>query len=223
MSRLLTRPREASSGEDERWALIDRFAPGRSFTDVGCMWGVHGAYAFHAHARGAVAVVGFDRAPATPEFLARNAELGDPVRFVRGDVNAAGVEALLGRADVVFCSGVLYHMPNPVHTLGQLHRVCKQVLILTSAIIPERAEPQAAIFFPYLDAEARRRLAFRGKGLRRGLDTEFAPEKEYGNWFWGLTPSCIRAMLRTAGFEVLEAYEREGRFTAVCGPAEAKG
>jgi hypothetical protein len=49
-------------------------------------------------------------------------------------------------------------MPNPLLTLGQLRRLCRETLILTTATIPERSDPQTAIFFPYLDAATRAKL-----------------------------------------------------------------
>ena len=35
-----------------------------------------------------------------------------------------------------------------------------------------------------------------------GISNEFQPAEGYGNWFWGLTPSCLESLLKTAGFRV---------------------
>ena len=48
--------------------LIRRHAPGKSFADIGCMWGVNGEYAFAAEEAGATRVVGVDVFGPTPEF-----------------------------------------------------------------------------------------------------------------------------------------------------------
>jgi SAM-dependent methyltransferase len=198
--------------------LIARHVPGRSFVDVGTMWKVHGGYAFHALESGATSVAGVDLMPASEEFLARNAAHGGAVRFLQADVNDASVPRVIGQVDVVFCSGVLYHVPDPVWTLQQLKRMCRSTLILGSSTIPEQNRPQVAVFLPFLDAASRRALSYRGPGVKIGLDTPYDPTGSYANFFWGFSPSCIDAMLRTAGFDVLETHPYRYAVTFVCRP-----
>jgi SAM-dependent methyltransferase len=135
--------------EDGWRELIAAHAPGRSFVDVGCLWNVHGAYAFHALDHGATRAVGVDVNPATPELLAENRRRGDPLEFRQGDLNDPALVCALAPIDVVFCSGVLYHVPDPIWTLKQLRRLTGETLILTTAIIEELDLPQAAVLFPY--------------------------------------------------------------------------
>jgi hypothetical protein len=205
-----------------RWfELIDRYAPGHTFVDVGCMWRVNGEYAFHALARGATCVVGVDVEPATPAFETRNASVGSRVQFVQGDVNDPALAERLGRFDVVFCSGVLYHVPNPAQTIGRLRALCDGTLILATAVIPELESPHGAVFFPRLDAEARRRLSFYSSHTKVGVDTDFAPAEGYANWFWGMSPSCVRAMLVVAGFEIVDFIRHRYVVTTVARPRAA--
>jgi hypothetical protein len=218
LRRIQQRKKPSRRPEDDWKDLIAEFAPGRSFIDVGCMWGVHGEYAFHALAHGATSAIGLDRAPATPEFLARNQASNNRIRFVQANIDDPALETLLGYIDVVFCAGVLYHVPNPLLTLGQLRAICAQTLILATPTIPERSEPHVAIFLPHLKDPARTRLTFDTKGLKRGLDVPFEPAREYGNWFWAFTPSCVRAMLATAGFEVRQFQTYRHGVIAVCAP-----
>jgi len=200
--------------------LIDRHAPGRSFFDVGCMWKIHGGYAFHAADAGATRVVGVDVMAATPEFLARNAARTPPIEFHPGDVNDPTLPDRIGTAEVVFCGGVLYHMPNPVQTLERLRALCTGTLILSSMTIPERDVPQSAIYVPFLPPAERERLAVTVAGPRKiGLDTEFDAKVDYSNWFWLLTPSAIAAMLRTAGFTVAEQHVFRHAACFVCAAA----
>lgn len=214
------RPRGVLRGrpEDGWRELIARFAPGRSFVDVGCLWRVHGAYAFHAADAGATAVVGVDVNPATPEFLAENARRETPIEFRQGDLNDPGFIESLAPIDVVFCSGVLYHVPDPIWTLKQLRRLTGETLILTTAIIEERNEPQSAVLYPYLESEARQRITVRNEHRKVGVDTEFLPEKGYGNWFWGMTPSCVLAMLRLAGLRATDVRRHRFVLTVVARP-----
>jgi len=206
--------------EDLWRELIARLVPGRTFVDVGCMWKVNGDYAFLAAASGAASVTGVDIAPATPEFVARNAQLGEPVRFVRGDLNDPSIDAWAGTFDVVFCSGVLYHVPNPVFSLHQLRRLCRGVLILTSATMPERDVPNAAVLLPGLDEDERARLVYWTRYRKPGLDSSFEPARGYANWVWLPTPSCVRAMVELAGFTVSDFYPSRRVTTVVARPSE---
>ena len=78
--------------------------------------------------------------------------------------------------------------------------------------------PQTAIFLPGLDEASRRRLTYPGKSLKRGLDTEFLPEKGYGNWFWAFSPSSLRAMVEVAGLRVLDMHQWGRLACFVCTP-----
>lgn len=200
--------------------LIARHAPGRTFADVGCMWRVNGDYAFLAAARGATAVTGIDVNPATPEFTARNAALGNPVRFVQADLNDPAIDAV-GGFDVVFCSGVLYHVPNPVFSLTQLRRICRETLILTTASMPDGDLPNAAALLVGLDAAERARLTYPTRHEKCGLDSGFDPTRGYANWVWLPTPSCVHSMLVLAGFVVDELHPAKYVTTAVARPHEA--
>ena len=201
---------------EEVWLrLIERLAPSRTFVDVGCMWKVDGAYAFHALAHGATEVTGVDINPATPEFEARNRAEGGRVRFVQADLNDPELPARVGSFDVVFCSGVLYHVPSMLQSLDQLRRLCRGTLILATASITERETPNAAVFLPYMDPVARDALNFVGPYRKRGLDSDIVPERGYANWLWLPTASCLRAMTRFAGFEVDECIEHRRSTTIV--------
>src|SRR4051812_37934432 len=128
--RLLKRPRlnllwrrwEAARGRQpgEYQRLFDhirRVAPGRTFADIGCMWGVNGAHAFAAEDAGATAVKAVDVFGPTPEFAAAHAARRSRVEFILGDCTDPQTLARIGVVDVVFCAGVLYHHPSPFDVL----------------------------------------------------------------------------------------------------------
>lgn len=198
---------------------VARFASGRSFADIGCMWGVNGEYAFAAERAGAVRVVGVDVFGPTPEFEVRRAREASRVEFVLGDIVNEGTLERVGEVDVVLCAGVLYHHPSPFDLLVALRRICRETLILRTATIPEiRGLPHAAVFYPMLDARARRtwNLSSLGLGRQVGISEAFEPTEGYGNWFWGLSPSCVVALLAAAGFRVRERAEEAFAQTFVC-------
>jgi hypothetical protein len=194
-------------------------APGRRFVDVGCMWGVHGEYAFIAEEAGATVVKGVDIFGPTPEFEARKASRHSSVEFVLGDCTDPGVIARVGVMDVVLCAGVLYHHPSPFAILAALRQMCGEVLILRTSTIPEvRGLPQAAVYYPGLPPRARRvwHLNRLGVGHQTGITDAYDAAAGYGNWFWGLTPSCVGAMLETAGFQVRERAIEPFATTFIC-------
>jgi hypothetical protein len=195
------------------------YAAGRSFVDVGCIWGVNGEYAFLAEDAGATLVKAVDVFGPTPEFEAKRRERNSSVHFILGDVTQSSTIEAVGEMDVVLCAGVLYHHPSPFDVLVALRRMCRDRLILRTSTIPEiPGLPNAAVYFPMLPEKARPLWDLRALGLQRqvGIADGFEPDQGYGNWFWGLTPSCLRSLLETAGFHVeLEAVEAFAR-TMIC-------
>jgi len=207
--------------------LIRTHAPGRSFADIGCMWGVNGDYAFMAEEAGATRTVGVDVFGPTPEFEDKRAARGSNVEFILGDATRADTLARIGRVDVVFCAGVLYHHPSPFDLLVALRRICGRTLILRTSTIPEiDGLPNAAVYFPMLDARGRALWSLRNLGVshQAAISEPFKASDGYGNWFWGLTPSCLESLLATAGFRVecraTEAFAQTVVCTAVAAPLD---
>jgi len=148
-------------------------------------------------------------------------------RPLRVPVQAFASTAEIGAVDVVFCAGVLYHHPSPFDLLVALRRICRETLILRTSTIPEvRGLPNAAVYFPMMDARARELWSLKSLGVlhQAGISNEFQASDGYGNWFWGLTPSCLESLLKTAGFRVdhraTEAFAQTVICTAVDAPLD---
>ena len=179
-----------------REALVARFAPGRTFLDVGAMWSVHGAIAFAARDAGATRVTALDVMEPTPEFLARQ----DDVRYVRGDLHDPATVAEAGRHDVVWCSGVIYHAPHPLLTLERLHQLTGDTLLLATEVI--RGRGRRCVFAPQ-------------PGSHPALTEPFDPARGYGAWWWGLSRSAVLAMLQATGFTIEEQHATRHHLTVV--------
>jgi hypothetical protein len=206
---------------DRLHELIRSTAHGKTFADIGCMWGVNGSHAFAAEEVGATRIYGVDVFGPTPEFQTAHAERGSRVEFILGDCTSQATLDRIGVVDVVFCAGVLYHHPSPFDVLVALRRLCGETLILRTSTIPEvPGLPNAAVYFPMLPARARRLWDLRSLGLmyQAGITGAFRPEDGYGNWFWGLSPSCLTSLLQSAGFEVLHREDEPFAQTVVCRP-----
>ena len=59
------------------------------------------------------------------------------MRFVQGDLHEPATVAAIGRHDVVWCSGVLYHAPHPLLTLERLRELTGQTLLLATETVAE--------------------------------------------------------------------------------------
>lgn len=185
--------------------LFLSYARGRSFADVGAMWSVHGRYAFEAEAGGAAQVTAVDAMAETPEFLAEHRRRGSQVRFVRGDLTDPDLAQRVGEHDVVWSSGVAYHLPNPLVGIEHLGAMTRDVLLLQSATIPEvPGLSQACVFIPGLDRPEARAYGRVYPGSI-ALETPFDPSAGYANWWWAITSSALEAMVACQpDFEVVE-------------------
>lgn len=194
---------------ERRGEIIARLAPGKSFIDVGGMWSVHGRTAFLAEEAGAERVTVVDVMLATPEFEAERMRRGSAVAYATGDLHDAKAIGELGEFDVVWCTGVLYHTPNPLVQVENLGRLARSTLVLGTRVIPEvPGVEQACVFYPLQSAQAQAEWA-RGMGdevLRPGATAPFRRDLTYENWWWGMSPSAVRAMLDLAGFSVVEEH-----------------
>jgi hypothetical protein len=185
--------------------LVRRYAPGRSFADIGCMWQADGAVAFLADECGATAVTALDEADATPAFLDRQAR-GSAVKFVKGDLHDPDSMSEVGTHEVVWCTGVLYHTPNPCLAVERLRHITGKYLILGTKTIPELPGfPATVVYFPALSPKQRHAYAplFGSETLR------YKPNwRPFSNWWWGLTPSAVRGLVEApTGWTIKEVVE----------------
>jgi SAM-dependent methyltransferase len=202
---------------------IRNYTAGKSFVDIGCMWGVNGEYAFVAEEAGASSVKGVDIFGPTPEFEQERLARNSSVEFILGDASHPETLERIGECDVVFCAGVLYHHPSPFDLLVALRRICRETLILRTSTIPEIAGlSNAAVYWPMLNERDRAVWDLRSLGLSRqvGITDPFAPEEGYGNWFWGMTPSCLVSLLETSGFQVDWRFTEPFAQTVICKAVE---
>jgi hypothetical protein len=194
----------------QRHGFIEKHAPGRSFADIGGLYQLHGDIAFRAEAAGATEVTLFDSGDDEyGGFAQRCRETGSKIRFVQGDLEEGLTVTRVGPHDIVWCTGVIYHTPNPVLQLMHLREMTRQLLYLGTHTIPEiPGFRQACIYYPNLP-ERERRVHARphwkaDQLLAVGPPFDDEPMHGQGNFWWGMTPSAVRAMLATARFEVVE-------------------
>ena len=173
-----------SDGEPTQWerfGLPERMR-GKRFLDVGC-W--EGQNCVEAVKRGAEQVVGVDLC--TSDELRRNVEEFG-FEFLQMDVlSEKWLE--LDSFDVVLCSGVLYHVENPLSLLFRLRRVTDELLVLETATYKVETERPVLVLSP---VDQRRNAS---------------------NW-WFPNKLGVFEMLKACGFDDVSVQEEKERTTS---------
>jgi hypothetical protein len=205
---------------DLRDEYIRRVVRGKSFADVGGLWGTVNEKASVAHAHGAGTLTMIDITPPEHElwrlFEERRRALRLPdVQRISSDVLVLAETVSRPQFDVVHCSGILYHLPDPMRFLMALRKITREYLVLTSVVTAlhiknEHGELQipraAALFVPALQGQERAILKsywqrFVGGGAV-GLtqETPTWQPNDVAPWRWLPTVDTLRAMCAAAGF-----------------------
>jgi hypothetical protein len=208
---------------DPRDRYIHQVAAGRTFAEVGGLWGTLNERVSVAHAAGARELTMIDLSPAGSHWWVKFRE-----RCKTLDVPAAAeVSAEILRLtsqpepptfDVLHCSGVLYHMPDPLRFLSALRRLTREHLVLTSSITADlisngagvlRVPAGGALFIPGLTADER--AVVRADWLplvgenAGGITCPCTWHvDDFGPWWWLPTISALKAMCEATGFSVLD-------------------
>jgi tRNA (mo5U34)-methyltransferase len=173
---------------------------GMSVLDIGCNAGF---YAIEMKRRGAERVVGVDHDPDYLEQARFAAEVsGVDIEFRK--LSAYDVAALGERFDIVLFLGVLYHLRHPLLALDLIHEhVARDLLVFQSL---QRGNPDLLPLerdYPITEVEL-----FDRPGFPRLHFIEQSYSRDPTNW-WLPNRACSEAMLRSAGFELLDHPEEE--------------
>jgi tRNA (mo5U34)-methyltransferase len=173
---------------------------GKTVLDIGCNAGF---YSIEMKRRGAERVVGIDfdeRYLAQARFAAKVSNVD--IDFQQ--MSVFDVAALGEMFDIVIFMGVLYHLRHPLLALDLLYEnVVKDTMIFQSMlrgseeVLPLNADYdfwENEIF----DEDASPKMHF--------IEHRFA--KDPTNW-WIPNRACVEAMLRSAGFEIIDHPEQE--------------
>jgi hypothetical protein len=191
------------SAAPPREELIARHVKGRSFVDIGCMWTINGALCFAAEDAGAARVTGVDVMGPSDEFTTEKRRRASKMRFVQGDVHDPATVAEIGRHDVVWCSGVLYHAPHPLLTLERLRELTGETLLLATETVAETPGRRGTI------------VIAPGTEEHPNAEPARGPNAGYGPWYWGIAPSALRTMLTLSGFQIVEEHRTPFHVTVV--------
>jgi tRNA (mo5U34)-methyltransferase len=173
---------------------------GKSVLDIGCNAGF---YAIEMKRRGAARVLGIDtdeRYLAQGRFAAKVCNADIEFR----NLSVYDVGGLGERFDLVLFMGVLYHLRHPLLALDLIYEhVARDLLILQS--MQRGSDEIDALQEDYTFWQAD---MFDRSGFPKLHFIEHKYSDDWTNW-WIPNRACVEAMLRSAGFEVVEHPEQE--------------
>ena len=224
----------------ESW--IKDNARGKSFVDIGGLWGTVNETVTHAAEGGARRLMMADIQPKDSKLWQDfrdhcKARSVIAVEESIVDLTQPATPAMLGKFDMVHCSGIIYHVPDPFGLVVNLRKVASKNLILTSMYIPDQISNSKgtldltggqAIFIPALSGTAKTIAAQHFDDLQIKVGGINIPEKyalvgtnftiDTGPWWWLFTPTFLRSILQLCRFEVIEegeSWERRS-YTFIC-------
>ena len=212
---------------DERIAAL---VPQRSFVDIGGLWGTRNEKVTVAMLSGAARATMVDQAaagsPLWGAFEAHAANRGvDNHSSVVADLNDPGLIQLIGRFEIVHCSGVIYHCPDPYLSMRQLARIATRHVLIGSMTVPEHIENAEgaldfsggqAIAVPALRGRARailaRHFSERGLVVHNITSAESFPwsvgtAPNYDPWWWLWSVGTLAGMAEAVGLRVVETLD----------------
>jgi len=173
---------------------------GRSVLDIGCNGGF---YALEMKRRGAERVLAIDSDETYLEQARFAASIKrEKIEFRRMSIYR--VAELKERFDIVLFMGVLYHLRHPLLALDLLHEhVTRDLLVFQSMLRGEKEAGRVNGDYPFNET-----AVFDDPGFPRLHFVECSYAHDPTNW-WIPNRTCAEAMLRSAGFSVLQHPEEE--------------
>ncbi|WP_135467346.1 TIGR04290 family methyltransferase [Crenalkalicoccus roseus] len=189
---------------EQKWRRFAHALPadlsGRSVLDIGCNAGFH---AMEMKRRGAARVLGID---SDERYLAQ-------ARFA-AEVNGLDIEfrplsvydvgSLGERFDIVLLMGVLYHLRHPLLALDLVHEHVARDLLVFQCM--QRGSPRCEALEEDYDFYETWPFELPGFPRLHFIERRYAGDPT--NW-WVPNRACSAAMLRSAGFEILDHPEEE--------------
>lgn len=209
---------------------IREVVKGKTFADIGGLWGTVNEKVSVAIKAGCRQATMVDISPLGSkmwvDFDEHCQDLGvSGYRRMQADVTDQNLRDTIGQYQVVHCSGVIYHVPDPFLMLRNLRAVTEEYLILTSMTVPPNIETvegnlelqggiaylvaalnetQRRIFAAHFENEHVTVGNINGRS-RPWLKEDGTPS--YAPWWWLWTSDFVKQMVEACGFEVVKVIE----------------
>jgi tRNA (mo5U34)-methyltransferase len=187
-----------------KWKRLKTAIPadltGKSVLDIGCNGGF---YALEMKRRGAARVLGID----SEEFYLKQARFAAEVEGLEisfANLSVYDVGALRERFDLVIFMGVLYHLRHPLLALDLIHEhVVDDLLLFQSMQRGSKDVGAVAPDYPFTET-----AHFDDATYPKLHFIEHSYSNDDSNW-WVPNRACAEAMLRDAGFVIVDHPEAE--------------
>lgn len=196
---------------------IKKLVPGKSFADVGGLL-------FETHETVTGAVLAGARNASMCDLMNFSCEWWDKfrkrcrscevsnVKEVSANVDDDQFVDLLGVHNVVHCGGVIYHCPNPIHTISQLCKITKEWLIIGTSVVTNEFDPLiipgSVIFVPALNKEQILKV-FKWLNHKQAILTDHKNTNNYAPFWWLPTPEAVEGWIEVNGFKVTETHKEK--------------
>lgn len=212
--------------EKHKW--IAELAEGRSFVDVGGLWGTVNETVSIASKAGARSTTMADIQAMGNEwwqkFDQRCSELGVSGYDCRNiDICDPSTLSDVEKFDFVHCSGIMYHVSDPIQFIQNLMGITNEYLLISSMTIPTVIEnkdgrldsPEGSAHLVHmLPDQARKVLAnyLVSKGMKEDIVSRKTPKELFhengsvrtGPWWWIYSPETMDAMCEMCGLEIIK-------------------
>jgi tRNA (mo5U34)-methyltransferase len=187
-----------------KWRELERVIPsnlaGWSALDIGCNAGFYGIELARRGAR----VLGLDVEPLylrQARWAARQCGLERSMRFRRGNVYQ--LLAARGSFDLVWFTGVFYHLRYPTLALDLVRRATRRLMVFQSMTMPGEAGLAVPADIPLDERDALLdarwpKMAFIEHRVANDPTNQWVPNA-----------ACVEGLLRSAGFQILEQPAHE--------------
>lgn len=198
-----------------KWSAIASHIPeelsGWSVLDIGCNAGF---YSFELARRGAhVTAIDYDdRYLAQARWAADALGLQDRITFRRQQVYDLARDA--SQYDLVWFMGVFYHLRYPLLGLDIVSRVTSRLLVFQTLTLPGEETGSVA---PDVPLDDREQMNAAGWPKMAFIERRLADDPT--NW-WAANHAGVEALLRSAGFAVVDRPAHEVYLCEPCAPVD---
>jgi len=208
---------------------IQDIVQNKTFADVGGLWNTINEKVTVASSAGAREVTMIDLMHDKSHWWDKFDEKCKTVNVVCDtkismDVDDLDLLERVGTFDVVHSAGVLYHCPNPIHTLNQFYSITNEYFILGTTRIPSNFDdirfpmdvPSGGILLSEVLSEKQKQICMEFYGLnksdifydgRKDEMTQYNKDmtnRQTNPWWYFFTDEYIEYILKICGFNILK-------------------
>ena len=213
--------------EKHKW--IAEYAPGKSYADLGGLWGTVNETITIAKLAGAKTATMADIQKMGNEWWTafdERCEKNGVSDYECINIDICDTDSLKGHETYEFlhCSGIMYHVSDPIQFIQNLMTLTTEYLLISSMTIPEviennegtLASPEGAAHLVHMMPEESRKILASylvSQGMKADIVDQKKPSDLFhpngnvktGPWWWIYSPQTMEAMCEMCGLEIIKS------------------